>query len=254
MNIIIYAAGISRRLGGHVPDRLKGLVDLNGSSIIDFQLRWAIKFQPQNIVIVLGLEHEKYKDYLGNSCSGIPVEYVYNRDYLEKGNMLSLWAAREYCDNDVLFTTSDLLCDPENIVDFKRSSSPNKILIDNSNLFLTDDDPVKVSIEDGCIKRCIKKLDNNLYRGVAIGIYKFERKAIASILKYIEQCVLSGDDNKSLYFAIDNILNDFKVIPILCKTSNWIDIDTPEELSNAKSLAREIDSNKSHFYRELEEE
>ena len=58
MRIIIYAAGVSRRLKEIAGNGLKGLLELNGKRIIEYQLDWAVKQPVSEIIIVLGLEHD----------------------------------------------------------------------------------------------------------------------------------------------------------------------------------------------------
>ena len=116
MRVIIYAAGVSRRLKKIAGNGLKGLLQLNGKRIIEYQLDWVIKLPVSEIIIVIGMEHDLYRQTLGESYKGMPIKYVYNPDYADKGNMLSLWHARKYCDKDTLFTTSDLICSEKDIL------------------------------------------------------------------------------------------------------------------------------------------
>lgn len=238
MRVIIYAAGISRRLKKIAGNGLKGLLVLNGKRIIEHQLDWVIKLPVSEIIIVIGMEHELYVKKLGKSYKGVPLVYVYNPDYKDKGNMLSLWHARKYCDKDTLFTTSDLICNTRDILKFMESKSENKILIDNksSELFL-DSDPVKVTINNGSISD-IKKSVSDLKRvdGVAIGLYKFSRSGIKCIIESINQKIKEGNDNLSLYYAIDSVLLKYKVQPVYADHCKWVDIDTPEDLNKAKNL------------------
>ncbi len=238
MRVIIYAAGVSRRLKSIVGNGLKGLLELNGKRLIEYQLDWIVMQPISEIVIVLGLEHELYKEILGHSYKGMPIIYVYNPDYKDKGNMLSLWHAREYCDTDILFTTSDLICDNTDIDKFNNSEDKNKILVDAKSVELfNDSDPVKVSISNNKISG-IQKQGKKLLTvdGVAIGLYKFSGEGIQSIISSIEKKINSGNDNLSLYYAIDNVLKDYCVSPVYADKCNWIDVDTPEDLNNANKL------------------
>lgn len=211
---------------------------MNGKRIIEHQLDWVIKLPVSEIIIVIGMEHELYVKKLGKSYKGVPLVYVYNPDYKDKGNMLSLWHARKYCDKDTLFTTSDLICNKKDILKFTSSKFENKILIDNksSELFL-DSDPVKVTINDGSISD-IKKSVSDLTRvdGIAIGVYQFSRSGIKCIIESIYQKIKEGNDNLSLYYAIDSVLLKHKVQPVYADQCKWVDIDTPEDLNKAMDL------------------
>ena len=236
MNVIIYAAGISRRLRNFAPNGLKGLINLGDKKIIEYQLRWISKLKLENIVIVIGLEHQDYIDYIGYEYNNIPVKYIFNKDYETKGNMLSLWCAREYCSSDTIFTTSDLLCNIKDVNKFLNSSAEDKILIDNNtrDLFL-DDDPVKISIHSNkiiALRKQIKELSS--IDGISVGIYKFGKIFMNLLLNDIDTKIKAGDDNKSLYYAIDNVLKIRNADPVYMDNNLWVDIDTPSELKKAQ--------------------
>ena len=236
MRVIIYAAGVSRRLKSVAADGLKGLIKLKGKRIIEYQLDWITKQSISEVVIVLGLEHESYVQVLGNSYNGVPIVYVYNPDYKDKGNMLSLWHARRYCDTDILFTTSDLICDYDDIEKFNKSDSKNKILIDAKNNDLFDDpDPVKVCIKEEKIINIRKKVNQlSSVDGTSIGLYQFSVDGIQQILSAIDKKISQGNDNMSLYYAIDDILMKCNVFPIYAERCVWFDVDTPDDLKRAK--------------------
>jgi L-glutamine-phosphate cytidylyltransferase len=243
MRAIIYAAGISSRMNDFIPDGLKGLSPVGDQYLIKYQLDWLVSYKPTDIIIVLGLEHQRYIDELGDSFKGISINYVYNPDYKTKGNMLSLWYARNYCDEDIIFTTSDLLCDRRDIDLFMKDQRSNKILIDKkSNDLFMEDDPVKVKIENNRILKIRKKLSEiDRVDGISIGIYHFSQPLMQELIKVIKRKVSSGNDNMSLYYPIDDILSFSDVRPVYTNVSKWLDVDTPQELLIAKDyLENEI--------------
>jgi choline kinase len=241
MRAIIYAAGVSRRLQTLAVDGLKGLLPLGKKRIIEYQLDWISDLSVSEIVIVIGYEHEEYRRIIGHSYRGVTITYVYNEYYKTKGNMLSLWCARDYCDTDVMFTTSDLVCDPINIREFVLAKRPNKILVDTAcrELF-HDSDPVKACIENDRVTGLQKQFQQLKHvDGVAIGVYQFGIVGISKILDAIEKKISAGIDDLSLYHAIDAVLDDTEVFPIQVSNSNWCDVDTPEEYYRISSSAEE---------------
>ena len=236
MRAVIYAAGVSRRLKSVAADGLKGLIKLKGKRIIEYQLDWITRQPISEVIIVLGLEHEPYKEFLGNSFNGFPIVYAYNPDYKDKGNMQSLWHARKYCDTDIIFTTSDLICDYNDIDKFNKSESKNKILVDAKNKILFDDpDPVKVYIEKNRvigIRKKVCQLDR--IDGTAIGVYQFSAEGIQKIISAIGNKISQGNDNLSLYYAIDDILAECYVSPVYAEKCCWFDVDTPQDLIMAR--------------------
>jgi len=238
MRIIIYAAGVSRRLKSLAVNGLKGLLELNGKKIIEYQLDWITRQPITEVVIVLGLEHELYREVLGNEYNGVPIQYVYNPDYKDKGNMLSLWHARQFCDTDILFTTSDLICHYHDIDLFVKSQLKNKILIDNKTSSLFEDpDPVKACIEKGRITRLRKKKEQlDHVDGLAVGLYQFSKQGVAKIITTIDENISQGNDDLSLYYAIDAVLDKVEVKPVFVEKANWFDVDTPTDFEQASDF------------------
>ena len=237
MNIIIYAAGISSRMEKYLDHKIKAMIDLGNKKLIDYQLSWITKLNPDKLIIVIGKEHKILVDYIGDMYNGIKITYITNPDYKSKGNMLSLWHAREYCNTDVIFTTSDLLCNKSDILNFTKDKKRNKILIDtvNKDIFY-DNDPVKISFDNKNLIRTLRKKTNELDKidGIAVGIYQFDKYVMKKIINYIEESIYKGDDNKSLYYAIDSALNSSVVYPVFMKNAEWYDVDTPAEANLAK--------------------
>ena len=240
MNVIIYAAGIARRLEDFIPNGIKGLIEINGKKLIEYQLRWISKLKIKNIVLVIGLEHSQYVDFLGDNYDGIPIKYVLNKDYKTKGNMLSLWHAREFCYSDTLFTTSDLMCNLYDIQLFNNSPYKDKILIDSkSRLQFKEVDPVKVSIQNNKITG-IRKKNSELESvdGISVGIYQFSPEFMINLINNIEIEIMNNNDNQSLYYSIDATVRQFNPRPVYMDNCKWIDIDTIEELNKAKKSIR----------------
>jgi len=234
----MYAAGISGRLETHAPGGIKGLIDFEGTKLMQYQLNWMTLYKPDSIVIVLGLEHQKIRNEFGDQYNGIDIHYVYNHDYNKKGNMLSLWAAREYCDRDTLFTTSDLLCHPGDIEIFMSADHNNKILIDSSSSLFFDSDPVKVSIQDGKIVQVLKRMEIDEISGIAIGIYMFSKAVISDLLDTIHDDIKRNDDDKSLYYSVNSTAKKHNIMPVFCEKKEWFDIDTKEEMGLAREYLK----------------
>ncbi len=230
MNAIIYAAGAGNRLGAAIH---KGLVTVAGVPMIDYALLRAARGNPQQIIVVTGHFADALREHIGADYRGIPVRYVHNDHYQLRGNMSSLWAARDYCTDDVFFTTSDLVCSLQDIDAFFAAPPVNKILIDTNPQYHTDPDPVKVTVEQERIVSVRKQIDGSVH-GAAIGMYHFSKKAMQQMLDAIEARIAAGGIDTSLYWAIDDIMGDVHTVPVYCKGLPWFDVDTPEELRAAE--------------------
>ena len=181
-NAIIYAAGTSSRFDNIV--KHKCLLKIKNKELIVHQVEWILNYNPKKLVIVLGETHDEIKMILENTFDKNKFTFVYNLES-KKGNMLSLWAARDYCNKNCLLTTSDLIIDKLNIEDFMSEHSSNRVLIDKqSKEIFGEYDPVKISSENKLITKFHKNSDRlENIDGISIGIYYFDKLFMKKIIK-----------------------------------------------------------------------
>ena len=230
MKFLIYAAGKNRRFNNTLNGKPKGLKSVGDKMLIEYGLSWMVNYNPTEIIIVVGYKKELFKAILGESYKGVPIKYIYNKYYNLHGNMSSLWVARDYCDEETVFTVSDLICNKNNIDTFMSNSASSKILIDTNKQLFSDPDPVKVKIYDGKINYILKKIQTEEVDGVAIGIYMFSKEMMGLLLNKIETYFKDDNYNLSLYYAINDLVQHHPVQPVYCDGSHWCDVDTPKEL------------------------
>lgn len=95
MQAIILAAGMGKRLGEYTKNNTKCMVPVNGIRLIDRLLGQLSKLHLSRVVIVIGYEGKKLKDYLGDSYQGLKIEYVDNPVYDKTNNIYSLFLAKD---------------------------------------------------------------------------------------------------------------------------------------------------------------
>ena len=230
MRFIIYAAGQNRRFGSTLNGKPKGLENVGNRMLIEYGLSWMVRYNPLEIIIVVGYKKELFKEVLGESYKGVPLKYVYNKYYNLQGNMSSLWVVREYCDEDTIFTVSDLICNKNNIDTFMSNKSSSKILVDRNKKLYSDPDPVKVSISNGKINKILKMMPIEEINGIAIGIYMLSKEMMELLLNKIENYFSDDNYNLSLYYAINDLVQQKPITSVYSDGSHWCDVDTPKEL------------------------
>ena len=243
MRFIIYAAGQNKRFSATLNGEPKGLQVIEDKMLIEYGLSWMVSYKPSEIIIVVGFRKELFLSKIGNYYKGIPIKYVYNKHYKLAGNMSSLWVAKDYCDQDTIFTVSDLICSKKNIDNFMRNESRTKILVDKNDKLFIDPDPVKVSINNGEIIKILKKMPIDEINGSAIGIYMLSKEIIKLLLKKIKNYFDNDNYNISLYYAINDLVKEKPIVPVYCDGSHWCDVDTPKELEMLKTTL----SNKNYY-------
>ena len=88
MQAIILAAGMGKRLKELTQNNTKCMVKVNGVSLIDRMLHQIQKQNVDRIVIVVGYEREKLKEYIATLGITRPITYIDNPIYDKTNNIL----------------------------------------------------------------------------------------------------------------------------------------------------------------------
>ena len=130
MQAIILAAGLGRRLGEFTAGNTKCMVPVNGVLLIDRMLMQLQRLPLSRVVIVIGYEGAKLRDYISGRFPEMNVEYVENNVYDKTNNIYSLWLARDVMqDDDTLLLESDIIVDDAVIDMIYASEHPDVALV-----------------------------------------------------------------------------------------------------------------------------
>jgi L-glutamine-phosphate cytidylyltransferase len=246
MKAIIIAAGSAKRLGEYTKKLPKGLLDINGKSIIERQINIFKKNGIQEIIIIIGPHKEKFKFQ--------QVRYIEDLEYEKHDVLLSLMVAKNEIKNDVIITYSDIVFDEKILQQIIKSKVDIGVVIDMDwekkyenrtehpksqadNVIIENNKVLK-------IKKNISKISENQNNGEFIGIMRFSKKGSEIFIKEYNKI----EKNKPCPFhdAItfeksyltdmiqELILQKISVKPIIVE-GNWCEIDTVQDLKNAKN-------------------
>jgi len=245
MKIIIIAAGSSTRLANHTKKIPKGLLEINGTSILEKQFLIFKKFGINDITIVTGPNKEKF-DFEN-------IQYLYDEKYAEHDVLGSMMVAKDQLADETIFSYSDIIFDESvfsKIFNFKGDIG---IAIDlnweKSYLGRTlhpKEQSDNVIIENNHIlkiKKNISTCDKNQKLGEFVGLTKLSKKGCRIFVeKYDElQKLHKGEfheapslKNAYLTDMLQELIdNNICVAPILIE-GKWCEIDTPQDLERAK--------------------
>ena len=244
MKAIILAAGCSSRLGNKFEDMPKGLVDINGKSIIQRQITLFHEKKIDDIIIVTGPNSDKFnfKD----------VTYVKDQNYREHEVLGSLMEAKNLMNTEIIMTYSDILFDKsilDQILNFQGdigvSTEMNWLpTYQNRNQHpLSQAD--NVLINDGKITEIRKNMAEYLKSeklGEFFGIMHLSSTGTKNFVNVYDKLVKNhtgpfhdAPSFKKAYLTdmLQELIDlNFDVKPILCK-GVWCEMDTPEDLEIA---------------------
>ena len=244
MKAIILAAGCSSRLGNKFEDMPKGLVDINGKSIIQRQITLFHEKKIDDIIIVTGPNSDKFnfKD----------VTYVKDQNYREHEVLGSLMATKNLMNTEIIMTYSDILFDKailDQILNFQGdigvSTEMNWLSTYQNRIHHPLSQADNVLINYGKITEIRKNMAGYLKSeklGEFVGIMHLSSTGAKNFVNVYDRLVKNytgqfhdAPSFKKAYLTdmLQELIDlNFDVKPILCK-GVWCEMDTPEDLEIA---------------------
>lgn len=239
---IILAAGIGRRLYPFTKETPKGLIEVNGVSIID-NIFHALEKHSDNIdciVIVVGYLKEKISNRFGMEWNGIPIKYVENEIYDSTNNIYSLAIASHHADTDVVLFECDVFFDHailNTLLEAADKYPESLAVVEKLKSWM---DGTVVTIEDGFITKLLNSSDTKgkeTYK--TLNIYYFKRKFFKEVyIPMLEVYMKTHSDNHYYEVVLSAIvhLKHFKIRALVNRGEKWFEIDDYNDLQRAKTL------------------
>ncbi|OVE77649.1 hypothetical protein BVX99_02110 [bacterium F16] len=246
---IILAAGCGNRLGHYTQNRPKCLLEFNGNSILQHQLRVLNSIGITDIIVVTGYYHHLI-NFDGIRC-------IYNRDYAETNMVESLMCARDEFVDDILVAYGDILFSEELAEVTATSKHDIAVAVDcewrpywQLRFGTTEEDLESLTVaESGQITELghqVTTSDGIDYR--YIGLIKFSAAATQNVKHVYDSKRIEGSSwSQSLksfkngYFTDllnEMIEHDYEVRPVITK-NGWFEFDTVEDYNLACKLMKD---------------
>lgn len=242
MQAIILAAGMGKRLKNLTQENTKCMVKVNGVTLIDRMLHQIERFHISRIVVVIGYEGDKLKDYIDTLDITTPIIYVENKIYDKTNNIYSLALAKEYlCEDDTLLFESDLIFEDsilENLLRDKRESlalvDKYESWMDGTCVKLADDDSIEAFVPGS--KHKFEERDQ-YYK--TVNIYKFSKEFSTSHYVPFLDAYSKALGNNEYYEQVLRVITMLDEPIIKAKrldSERWYEIDDIQDLDIASSI------------------
>ena len=242
MQAIILAAGMGKRLGDLTKDNTKCMVKVNGVPLIDRLLTQLSRFSLVKVIIVIGYEGKKLRDYIGQEYKGLAIEYIENSIYNTTNNIYSLSLAKQQLqEDDTLLIESDLIFEDSLFDVILNSPDPNVALVDKYETWM-DGTMVHLDEENNIVnfvpKKTFKYSDVGSYYKT-VNVYKFSKEFSRSkYVPFLEAYSIAWGNNEyyeqvlRVITLLDN--TDLKALPLTGE--KWYEIDDVQDLDIAETL------------------
>lgn len=248
MKALILAAGFGNRLRPITECVPKCLVEVNGTPLLENNLNNLCELGDiSEIGIVVGHMADYIKSRVGNEWYGIPIKYFENKRYMETNNVVSLYQAAEFCDDDMLLLECDIYYNIEMLRRLKAGKGDCSILVSPFNKETMDGTVIAIENDDA------KSLILGKWQGddfdytntrKTVNMYKFkkefiEKKYMPLIKWYVENMSEANYYEKVLGGLLYYRECDARIVEV--PETMWCEIDDVEDLKRAeKQFSRDV--------------
>ena len=244
MIVVILSAGSATRLGELTKNLPKGLLDINGKSLVERQIEVFDSNNIEKIILIVGPNRDKF--CLEN------VDYVYDESHNQHEQLGSLFAAKKFIEDDVIISFGDVLVEKNVFEQIMNSSFEIGLAVDldwKQNYIKRSMHPESeadlVRIESSMITQIQKRLvQNNTEKiGEFLGIVKLNKNGAKIFVETYDKLLESSNGKfQSASSFKKAFLTDFiqelidrqvSIHPIFIN-GNWFEIDTSQDLDNAQ--------------------
>lgn len=203
MKAIILAAGQGKRLLPLTQDTPKTLLNISGTTILEYQLVMLASCNVKEVVLVGGFRVDKLKDYAERYIAlhglDLTLKVITNKDYDITNNLYSLWLAKDEMTSDFLVINGDNVFDRRAVVKMIQQKDITAAVAIHKNPSYDDED-MKVRIVDSNVVEISKGIDNMEASGESIGLRLFRGKGVAAF-KYAMDLAMIEDVKRNAFFV-----------------------------------------------------
>jgi len=256
MQAIILAAGMGKRLKELTEHNTKCMVKVGDVTLIERMLLQLDRKNLSRIVIVVGFEGQKLKDFIGTLSIKTPVTFVNNPIYDRTNNIYSLALAKEWLRaEDTVLLESDLIFD-EAVLDVLISDPRDTLaLVDKYEPWM-DGTCVKLNEEN----HIVEFVPGSMFRFNEAGeyyktvnVYKFGRQFSETYYIPAMEAYLKALGENEYYEQVLRVIVMLDHSVIQAKRlsgQKWYEIDDIQDLDIAESLFEENEETRARMMRE----
>lgn len=237
MKALILAAGVGSRLHPITKTKPKCLVHVNCKPIIEYQIDALLKHDLEKIIIVVGYLGESIKKHVQQRYEHVSnIEFITNADFSTTNNAYSLNLCKELVyDEEFMIMNADVAFS-QKIISAIYQSEGSAVSYQKDSY---NDESMKVTLENGILKKISKVITQDNANGCSTDLYKFSAADSKKLFDHLHQEIsISGVLNNWTEVAIDHLATtgELKMNGVNIGNEPWYEIDNIEDLQNAEVM------------------
>ena len=241
MKALILAAGFGKRLRPITNTIPKSMVTVNGTPLLCNALNNVTALGISEIGIVVGHMADYIKEHIGNEWNGVPVRYFENERYLTTNNVVSLYKAAEFCDDDMLMLECDIYYHKEMLEKLLAGGGDCSILVSPFNPLTMDGTVIRVD-GDKALELILGKWQEEGFdysnTRKTVNMYRFSKEFVRDkYMPLIRWYVESMGENSYYEKVLGSLMYyrecDFRIVEV--PEEMWCEVDDADDLARARA-------------------
>lgn len=240
-DVVLLAAGCSRRLAELTRDVPKSFLTVGGRRIIDRQLETLGALGFRSVIAVVGYRKEVFYREIGDRHRNIEIRYVESADYETTGHGWSLYLASDLWRQErrpLLLMHADLVYDPRILRNLIASESNDAIAVDEHFQIRTHDEIV-VCGGGGRVTglRKVTEKPRDVI-GEVIGMNKWTPAVTEELFGFMKDFFARHGRNYNWEPVVDAFLPRTRrvIAPVPSAGLSWMNVNHPQDLLDASSI------------------
>ncbi|GAA4570798.1 phosphocholine cytidylyltransferase family protein [Planotetraspora kaengkrachanensis] len=237
---MVLAAGAGRRLRPYTDTLPKALVPVDGeTTILDIALRNLAQVDLRDVVVIVGYQaqavHERKADL--ERRHGVTLTLVHNDKAEEWNNAYSLWCARDYFGQGALLVNGDTVHPVSVEQTLLSADDGGDILLAVDDVKSLGDEEMKVTLEDGRLKRITKLMEPAEAYGEYIGATLIRPGAADRLADALKT---TFERDPQLYYEDgyqEMVARGEKIAVAPIGKVDWVEVDNHDDLAKAREIA-----------------
>lgn len=239
MKALILAAGFGRRLQPITNSIPKSMVEVNGIPLLVNALDNLVALKIMDIGIVVGHMADYIRNHIGTQWKGAKISYYENMRYMETNNVVSLYKASEFCDDEMLMLECDIFYHKEMLMKLMEGNGDCSILVSPFNPITMDGSVIRVE-GNKALELILGKWQGSEfdYRNTrkTVNMYRFTKDFAQKYLSMIKWYVENMGENSYYEKVLGSLLyfREYDIRTVEVPENMWCEIDDIDDLNRAK--------------------
>jgi choline kinase len=244
MKAVILSAGQGRRLLPLTVESPKCILNIDGQSLIEWQIDELAKCGIEQVTVVVGFGAEQVEQLLSTRYGPHRVRILCNTAYADTDNLVSCWVARQEMTEDFILLNGDTLFEAS-VLQRLLQAPARPVTLVTDHKFSYDADDMKVALEGSRLVRIGKDLPPENVDGESIGMILFRGEGPTLFRAAIDQALLDPASRKQWYLSvIDQMAQSMPVWTCSIEGLQWCEVDYPADLQQAQQVVKVCANNK----------